>query len=257
MTKKTAPFILCILILSLSLGVLACGTNQTPPETSPEEPLSQPSTPEKTYLQESGAPSAAQTIQAQTEGDTAQAQDTRPETEPGPAPSDSEPAGNDSGESRKNVLVVYFSATGATKGVAEKIAKLTGGDLCEIVPATPYSSDDLNYNDSQSRTSIETNDPDIRPEIAGDPFSLEGYSTLYLGYPIWWGQAPRILSTFAESYDFNGLTVIPFCTSGSSDIGDSGEQLAEQAGSGVWLSGLRFNGSVTESDLRDRIDGIQ
>ena len=150
---------------------------------------------------------------------------------------------------RVPVLIVYFSATGTTRGVAEKIASLTGGELAEIVPAQPYTEEDLNYNDSDARTSLEQNTPEARPEIAGD-ISLEGYTTVYLGYPVWWGQAPRILSTFVEKHDFTGITVIPFCTSGSSDIGQSDDTLAAQAGSGNWLQGRRFPGNVPEDDLK-------
>lgn len=160
-------------------------------------------------------------------------------------------------ETRKNVLVAYFSATETTKGVAEKIAKITDADLYEIVPAVPYSSEDLNYSDSQSRASVEMNDPDARPEIGSETIALDGYTTLYLGYPIWWGDAPRIMSTFAESYDLSGITVIPFCTSGSSDIGNSDDTLAAQAGGGTWITGRRFSGSVSESDLQAWIDELQ
>ena len=148
------------------------------------------------------------------------------------------------------VLVAYFSATGNTRGVAERIAALTGGDLYEITPAEPYTAEDLDYTNSESRTSLEMADPDARPALGGAALSLEGYDTLYLGYPIWHGQAPRILSTFAEQYDFDGLTVIPFCTSGSSGIGSSAGELAMQAGSGTWLEGQRFSADVSEEELQ-------
>ena len=147
------------------------------------------------------------------------------------------------------MLVLYFSATGTTKGVAEKIVALTGADLVEIIPAQPYTAEDLNYNDRTTRATVEQNTPDARPEIANE-ISLDGYDTIYLGYPIWWGQAPRIMSTFVESYDFAGITVIPFCTSGSSDIGQSDDTLAVQAGSGSWLQGRRFSGNVSEDELQ-------
>ncbi|MBP5166124.1 MAG: hypothetical protein ILP09_02570 [Oscillospiraceae bacterium] len=150
-------------------------------------------------------------------------------------------------------LVVYFSATGTTRGVAERIAALTGADLAEIVPAQPYTSEDLNYNDRTTRASAEQDDSAARPEIAED-ISLRGYTTVFLGYPIWWGQAPRIMSTFVESHDFSGMTMIPFCTSGSSDIGQSDDTLAAQSGSGNWLQGRRFAGSVSEGQLREWID---
>ena len=158
-------------------------------------------------------------------------------------------------ENGTDVLVVVFSATGNTKRVAEKIAALTGADLREIVSAQAYTSEDLNYGDKGSRTTKEQNDPDARPEIA-EEISLDGYAVVYLGYPIWFAQAPRILSTFVESRDFTGITVIPFCTSGSSDIGTSDDTLAEQAGTGTWLEGKRFPGTVTEDELSAWIDEI-
>jgi len=147
------------------------------------------------------------------------------------------------------VLVVCFSATGTTRGVAEKIAAFTGADLEEIVPVQPYTAEDLNYNDRSTRATAEQNTRDARPEIANE-ISLDGYSTVYLGYPIWWGQAPRIMSTFVESHDFTGMTVIPFCTSGSSDIGQSDDALAGQAGSGNWLQGRRFHAAVSDNELQ-------
>ncbi len=156
-------------------------------------------------------------------------------------------------ESGSTSLVVYFSATGTTRGVAEKIASLTGADLVEIIPAQPYTDEDLNYNDRTTRATVEQNTPDVRPEIANE-ISLDGYTTVYLGYPIWWGQAPRIMSTFSESHDFTGITLIPFCTSGSSDIGQSDDTLAARAGSGNWLQGRRFAGNVPIDELREWIN---
>ena len=149
----------------------------------------------------------------------------------------------------RDVLVVYFSATGTTKGVAEKIAELTDADIFEIVPAEPYTSADLNWNDRNSRTSVETDDPSCRPEIDGEPVDLEGYSTIFIGYPIWWGDIPRIMSTFVESYDFGEITMIPFCTSASSGVGQSDKHLEEQAGSGKWLKGTRLQGNISEEAL--------
>ena len=152
-----------------------------------------------------------------------------------------------------SVLVVYFSATGNTRGVAERIAALTGGDLAEIVPAQPYTAEDLNYNDRSTRATVEQNTADARPEIANE-ISLEGYTTVYLGYPIWWGQAPRILSTFAESHDFTGITVIPFCTSGGSGASRTGETLGEQAGTGTFLTSTRLDIGISEADLQEWIN---
>ncbi len=156
-----------------------------------------------------------------------------------------------------DVLVVYFSATGTTKGVAEKIASITGGDLYEILAAEPYTSDDLNYNDRSSRSTKEQNDKNARPEIGSKDISLEGYTTIYLGFPIWWGEEPRILDTFVEKYSFEGITVIPFCTSASSGIGHSGSNMETLAGSGTWLDGKRFGGNVSEADLQSWIEGLK
>ena len=150
-------------------------------------------------------------------------------------------------------LVVYFSATGTTKGVAEQIASFTGADTYEITAAQPYTSDDLNYNDSDSRTTKEQNDKSVRPEISSEKLDLAGYSTIYIGYPIWWGEEPRIMDTFVESYDFSGKTMIPFCTSGGSGIGSSGDNLEENAGSGNWLEGERLSSS---SDIEEWINSL-
>ena len=154
-------------------------------------------------------------------------------------------------------LVVYFSATGNTRGVAEKIASITGADIYEIKAAQEYTDADLDWHDSDSRTTHEQNDPSARPEIGSDPVSLEGYTTMYIGYPIWWGEEPRIMDTFVESYDFDGITMIPFCTSGSSGIGRSGQNLADNAGSGNWLEGARFGGGASEDELSTWIGGAK
>ena len=153
-------------------------------------------------------------------------------------------------------LVVYFSATGTTKGVAEKLAEVAEADIYEIIPAEPYTEEDLNWHDDNSRTTHEQNDASARPDIASESISLDGYDTVFIGYPIWWGVAPRIMETFVDSYDFDGITVIPFCTSGSSGIGSSGKNLAENAGSGTWLDGNRFSGSTTEDELKNWIEGL-
>lgn len=167
------------------------------------------------------------------------------------------PDETDEPQTNKDILVVYFSATGTTKDVAEKIASIEDADLYEIIPVEPYSDADLNYNDADSRTTHEQNDPDIRPEIGSEDISLESYKIIYLGYPIWHGQAPRIISTFVEKYSFENITVIPFCTSGSSGIGQSAVSLENQAGSGNWLAGERFGGNISEDDLKSWINEIK
>ncbi len=155
-----------------------------------------------------------------------------------------------------DTIVVYFSATGTTKGVAESIASVTNADIFELIPAEPYSDADLDWNDRNSRTTIEMNDPNVRPAIANDTVDLNGYTTVYIGYPIWWGDAPRIMSTFVEAHDLGGKTVIPFCTSGGSGIGRSGENLASQAGSGNWLDGGRLEAGISDSEIQDWINSI-
>ena len=155
------------------------------------------------------------------------------------------------------VLVAYFSATGTTKGVAERLATAVGADLYEIVPAEPYTDADLNWNDENSRSTKEQNDKSVRPGIAGETLDLSGYATIYVGFPIWWGEEPRIMDTFAESYDFSGKTVIPFCTSGGSGIGSSGKNMEKLTSGATWLDGKRFGGSVGEDELRAWADGLQ
>ena len=141
--------------------------------------------------------------------------------------------------------------------MAETIAEITEADLYEILAADEYSDADLNWGDRNSRSTLEQNDRNARPEIASDPLNLEGYTTIYIGYPIWWGEAPRIMDTFVESYDFEEVTMIPFCTSSSSGIGRSGKILEENAESGKWLDGKRFGGNVSENELREWIAGLK
>ena len=160
----------------------------------------------------------------------------------------------DTSSNGSKTLVVYFSATGTTKGVAEKIASVTNADTYEISAAQTYTEADLNWNDKNSRTTKEQNDKSVRPEIGSDKVNLDGYSTIFIGYPIWWGEEPRIMDTFVESYDFNGKTMIPFCTSGGSGIGSSGTNLAENAKSGNWLEGERLSSS---SDIEGWIKGLK
>jgi flavodoxin len=111
--------------------------------------------------------------------------------------------------------------------------------------------------DRKSRSSVEMKDPSARPEIGSDPISLEGYTTIYIGYPIWYGEEPRIMDTFVESYDFDGITMIPFCTSGGSGIGRSGQNLADNAGSGNWLAGDRLESGISEDKLKSWIEGLE
>ena len=174
------------------------------------------------------------------------------------APADNTvPSGDKQEPEAKKTLVVVFSATGTTKGVAEKIAAITGADIYEIKAAQEYTNADLNWHDNNSRTTKEQNDKSARPAIASEKIDLSGYGRIFIGYPIWWGEEPRIMDTFVESYDFSGITMIPFCTSGSSGIGRSGRNLADNAKSGNWLDGKRFGGSASESSIKDWISGLK
>lgn len=157
------------------------------------------------------------------------------------------------------VLVVYYSATGNTKKVAGYIAAATGADTFELVPVDNYTEEDLNYNDDNSRVSREHNDPD-RQNIELITSTVENwgeYDTVFIGYPIWWQTAAWPVNGFVRTNDFTDKTVIPFCTSASSDMGDSGEVLEEIAGTGNWLKGQRFTSSVSESDIKTWIDSFK
>lgn len=147
------------------------------------------------------------------------------------------------------ILVAYFSATNNTEGIANHIAAALGADTYEIIPETPYTSEDLNYGNSSSRTSIEMNDPAARPAISGSLANMADYDVVFLGYPIWWGQAPKIICTFLESYDLNGKIIVPFCTSSSSDIGSSATNLHSLADEATWLEGHRFSGGTTQTEV--------
>ena len=150
-----------------------------------------------------------------------------------------------------SVLVVYFSTDDTIRAAAYTVADTLSANLFEIQPAEPYTEDDVNYHNSRSRTSIEQNDPQARPAIASLPEDLDRYDTVILGYPIWWGEAPRILCTFVESVDLSGKTVIPFCTSGSSGAGSSAKKLQELAGEGaVWLDATRIGNGSTAEEIR-------
>ena len=158
------------------------------------------------------------------------------------------------GDSR--ILVVFFSPEKTVCSAAIAAANALGSEIFEIKPAEPYTAEDLNYHDRQSRTSIEMNDPASRPEIEELPV-LDRFDTILLGYPIWWGQAPRILCTFVESVDLSGKTVIPFCTSGSSGAGSSAANL-QKLGSetAVWLEAKRFNNGSTKEDVYAWVESL-
>lgn len=165
---------------------------------------------------------------------------------------------NASGEGYGNTLVVYYSATGNTEQAANYIADITGGDLFELEPADPYTDADLNYSDDSSRVVREHDNPDERNvELVADTVdNWDEYDTVFIGYPIWWGIAAWPVDTFIEANDFTGKTVIPFCTSASSGLGESGQLLEEMAGTGNWLEGQRFSSGVSEEEVQSWLDGL-
>lgn len=140
------------------------------------------------------------------------------------------------------ILVVYFSATGTTKQVAEKLANITNADICEIVTAQPYTRADLNWHNPQSRSSVEMNSTEVRPEIKAINIDVKDYNIIFLGYPIWWDLAPRAVNTFIESNDMTGITVIPFATSGGSSITGSAANLKKSYPNINWTNGKLLNG---------------
>ena len=156
----------------------------------------------------------------------------------------------------KKVLVAVFSASGVTKRVGEKIAEISGGDFFEIVPEEKYTSADLNYMNSKSRSSMEMKDPAARPKIAGTVGDMGAYDTVIIGFPIWWGVAPRIIETFLESYDFSGKTILPFCTSGGSGVGSSDTALHKNvAGDVKWGKGVKIN-RPNEAEIEKWLDKV-
>ena len=231
-------------VLLLTIGLTACGNNESPVSADTTQSIQAESSEETENA--NNTEEAEQTV---TSEDASNATDEIVE--------DTSSEAIESSEEDGGTLVVYFSATGTTMGVAEKIAGITGADTYEIKAAQEYTDDDLNWNDSSSRSTKEQNDSSARPEIGSDAVSLEGYTTIYIGYPIWWGEEPRIMDTFVESYSFDGITMIPFCTSSSSGIGRSDQNLADNAESGTWLDGKRFDGGVSENELKSWIDGLQ
>ena len=239
-----------LLMAGISLVCAGCGSSQSAAPAGTSAAPSQGTSVREAALEETKAESAG----AKNTG----AENTGAETK-------SSEATTASGEGQEaeagKALVVYFSCTGNTKAIAESIADGLSADLYEIVAANPYTAADLDYGDNSSRSTKEMKDSSARPVISGSVEDMGQYKTVYIGYPIWWGEAPRILDTFVESYDFTDKTVVPFCTSASSGVGSSAKGLEERAGSGSWLDGKRFkadeDGAGCHHDNRSFVsDGI-
>lgn len=204
----------------------------------------------------SGDGSSSQVSSAAPESSAAESSASESSSE---APSSSEVSSQaeDTG-SGSSVLVVYYSATGNTAEVAQYIADSTGGDLFEIQPVEPYTDDDLNWTDDNSRVSQEHADESLRDvELVADTVdNWDQYDTVFIGYPIWWGIAAWPVDGFVEANDFSGKTVIPFCTSSSSGLGQSGQLLADMAGTGDWQEGQRFRSGASQEDVQSWIEEL-
>lgn len=183
-----------------------------------------------------------------------QADSTKPnsETEATPESSNATAEETTSANSAGKTLVVYYSATGNTEQVAKVIAETTGGNLFELEPVEPYTDEDLDWTNDNSRVTVEHDNPVERDVelVANTVADWQDISVVYIGYPIWWGEAAWPVDSFIKANDFTGKTVIPFCTSSSSDLGESGALLAEMAGTGQWLEGRRFRSSASAEDVK-------
>ena len=155
-----------------------------------------------------------------------------------------------------DVLVAYFSASGVTKKVAKNLANATGAELFEIVPEQIYTSADLDWKDKKSRSSVEMNDRNSRPAISNKVEDIKQYSHVFIGFPIWWYREPSIIDTFMESYDWDGITVIPFCTSGGSGLGDSGKNMQALGKGANVIEGKRLSGNASDAELKAWIEQI-
>ena len=223
MKKLTALLLSVVLVLSLA----ACGSANKPASST-----TQPETSAPTEQPTTGPSESSSTAPAESE----------PETQP---------------ETGKT-LVVYYSASGNTERVAKDIAEAAGADLFEIVPTELYTSDDLNWTNPDSRVSREHDDESLRdvPLTTTEVSDWDSYDTVFIGYPIWWGIAAWPVDTFVKNNDFNGKTVIPFATSSSSGMGQSGSLLADMAGTGDWQEGQRFSSGVSSDDVQSWVNGL-
>ena len=223
MKKLTALLLSVVLVLSLA----ACGSANKPASSTTQPETSAPTEQPATEPAESSSTAPAES---------------EPETQP---------------ETGKT-LVVYYSASGNTERVAKDIAEAAGADLFEIVPTEVYTSEDLNWTNSDSRVSREHDDESLRdvPLTTTEVPDWDSYDTVFIGYPIWWGIAAWPVDTFVKNNDFTGKTVIPFATSSSSGMGQSGSLLADMAGTGEWQEGQRFSSGVSSDDVQSWVNGL-
>lgn len=194
--------------------------------------------------------------QTQQEGTSSVGEPSAPNQSTPPASSTPEAGESDEETPEGGVLVAYFSATGNTEGIAQHLQTILDADLYEIVPEVAYTDEDLNYSNDDCRANQEQNDPAARPAITGTLENPEDYDVVFLGYPIWWGQAPKVIYTFLESCDFGDATIVPFCTSGSSGIGSSADGLQELMENAQWLDGQRFSSGASQDEVAQWVDSL-
>ena len=257
MRKKMMKKVTAVLTsVVLAIGLMGCGSQNSGNNTQQARQEREDVTPEST--QEPSTPleqeTENQTDAAQTEQETAVQTEQQPEND---VDTSAENTDQPSAEGGKT-LVVYYSATGNTESVAGYIAAATDADIFVLGPVEPYSSEDLNWTDENSRVVYEHDNPEARNvELVSTTVNdWESYDTVFIGYPIWWHIAAWPVDGFVEANDFTGKTVIPFCTSSSSDLDDSGKLLAEAAGTGNWLEGERFSSSASEETVRAWVEGL-
>ncbi len=260
MMKKVITVLISLLMI---LSLAACGNSasQTEQPSTEEKPVtstvdSKEPAENSTDVENTGT-SEGQTDESENTGTSEGQTDESENTGTSEGQTDESENTDVPEEQGKEVLVVYFSATNTTEGVAQHIANGLNADIYEIVPEEPYTDADLNYNDNNSRTTIEMNDPAARPAISGSVENMEQYDIVFIGYPIWWGEAPRIVSTFVESYDFSGKTIVPFCTSGGSGMGSSATNLEQLTDGADWLSGKRLNGSDSQDTVMEWVNSLE
>ena len=238
-------FATILLALAMVFALAACAGNTEPTESSSSSAPSQSSS-EESRTQENPQDQNTSEAPSETENESQQPSEPADSTE---SSSEQEPEGS-------KILVAYFSATNNTEGVAQKLADGLGADLYEITPEQPYTDEDLDYGNSGSRSSVEMDDPSARPEISGSVENMEQYDVVFIGYPIWWGDAPRIMSTFIESYDFSGKTLVAFCTSASSGFGNSDSALRSATSGAEWLDGHRFSARAESDEVMEWANGL-
>lgn len=240
MKKLFSIFMTFVIVLSLTACGSGNGAGEVSRGTEPESPVQVTGEESGTEKDTNGSELASDTQESEETEASSDVQESEQQE------NSEEPAPEETAGTEAKALVVYFSATGNTKAVAETLAGLQDADVYEIVPEQPYTDEDLNYNDRTTRATAEQNDPDARPAISGSITDFGQYEVVYVGFPIWWGDMPRILYTFFDTYDFSGKTIAPFCTSGGSGLSGTPGTIAELETGATVLDGLHISDSSAD-----------